>query len=57
MSLRNIFRKALLSFMLTGRSVLGIGMSHEQIEELLYSANQTKVEVTISEENKKDILK
>jgi hypothetical protein len=53
MSIRNILRKVLLRFMLGGRSVLGIGMSREQIEELLYSTNQTKVEVTVSKENGK----
>ena len=53
MSIRNILRKVLLCFMLGGRSILGIGMSHEQIEELLYSANQTRVEVTVPEENDK----
>jgi hypothetical protein len=55
MSLRNIVRKILLCFVLGGHSVLGIGISKEEIEEILHAMNQTKVEVTISEEERKGV--
>lgn len=50
MSLRNFLRKAFLSISLGGHSVLGVGMSQEKIEELLHAMNQTRVEVTIDDE-------
>jgi hypothetical protein len=37
--------------LLGGHAVLGIGMSKEKIEELLYSMNQTRVGVTIPGED------
>lgn len=40
-------RKVFLAIALGGHSVLGVGMSKEKIEELLYAMNQTRVEVTI----------
>jgi hypothetical protein len=51
MSFRNIERKVLLSIALGGHSVLGVGMSREKIEELLHAMNQTRVEVTISDDD------
>jgi hypothetical protein len=50
MSLKLIMRKVLLASFLGWRAALGIGMSREEIEEVLYSNNQTRVEVTIPEE-------
>lgn len=48
---RNIFRKVFLCVALGGHSVLGVGMSQEKIEELLHAMNQTRVEVTISDDD------
>ena len=53
MSFRSILRKVLLSFVLGGCAVMGIGKSQEEIEALLYAMNQTRVEVTISDEDEK----
>jgi hypothetical protein len=50
MSFRNILRKALLSIALGGHSILGVGMSHEKIEELLHAMNQARVEVSIGDD-------
>jgi len=51
MPFRNILRKIFLSIALGGHSVLGVGMSQEKIEELLRAMHQTRVEVTISEDD------
>jgi hypothetical protein len=40
----------LLAFFLGWRAAIGIGMSREEIEEILYSGSQTRIEVTIPEE-------
>jgi hypothetical protein len=48
MLFRNILRKLLLSVVLGGHSIFGVGMSQEKMEELLYAMNQTRVEVSIS---------
>lgn len=50
MALKSLVCKLLLAFFLGFRATLGIGMSREEIEEILFSSNQTRVEVTISEE-------
>jgi len=50
MSIRNMLRKIFLCIALGGHSILGIGMSHEKIEELLHSMHQTRVEMTISDD-------
>ena len=55
MSLRNLLRKVFLSIALGGHSVLGVGMSQEKIEELLHAMNQTRVEVTIDDEETNDL--
>ena len=52
MSLRRLLRKVFLSIALGGHSVLGVGMSQEKIEELLHAMNQTRIEVTIEDEEK-----
>ena len=39
----------LLGLLLGGRSIFGISMSSEKIEELLYSCNQPKAEETVSD--------
>lgn len=54
MSFRNILRKVFLSIALGGHSVLGVGMSQEKIEELLHAMNQTRVEVTIGDDEEKN---
>ena len=51
MSFKRTLRRLLLGFLLGGHSVLGIGMSREKIEELAHAMNQTRVEVTISEDD------
>jgi hypothetical protein len=51
MPFRNILRKIFLSIALGGHSVLGVGMSQEKIEELLHAMHQTRVEVTIAEDD------
>lgn len=52
MSLPNFARKLLLSIVLGGHSIFGVGMSQEKIEELLHAMHQTRVEVTISDDAK-----
>lgn len=54
MSFRSILRRVLLCVALGGHSVLGTGMSQEKIEELLHSMNQTRVEVTIDDDEETD---
>jgi hypothetical protein len=54
MSFRNILRKVFLCIALGGHSVLGVGMSQEKIEELLHAMNQTRVEVTIGNDEEKN---
>lgn len=56
MSLERVLRKALLCLMLGARAMLGLHMSQEKIEELLYSTNQPRAEVTISEANEENDL-
>jgi hypothetical protein len=50
MLLRNVLRKIFLCIALGGHPVLGIGMSQQKIEELLHAMNQTRVEMTISDD-------
>ena len=50
MPLRNILRRIFLCIALGGHSVFGVGMSQEKIEELLHAMHQTRVEMTISED-------
>jgi len=47
MRFKSILRKLFLCVALGGHSILGIGMSKEQIEELLYATNQARIEMTI----------
>jgi hypothetical protein len=54
MSLRNLLRKVFLCIALGGHSVFGVGMSQEKIEELLHAMHQTRVEVTISDDDEKN---
>jgi hypothetical protein len=49
-SLKRILRKAFLALLLGGRSLFGLSMSSEKIEELLFSSNQTRAEESISED-------
>jgi hypothetical protein len=53
MPLRNILRKIFLCIALGGHSVVAVGMSQEKIEELLHAMHQTRVEVTISEDEER----
>ena len=50
MTVKQILRRVLLSLTLGGRSLFGISMSSEKIQELLYSTNQPRAEETISDE-------
>jgi hypothetical protein len=50
MALKPIMRKMLLAVFLGFRATLGIGMSRGEIEEILYSSNQTRVEAIIPED-------
>ncbi len=52
MPLKNILRKIFLCIALGGHPVFGIGMSQEKIEELLHAMHQTRVEMTISDDDK-----
>jgi uncharacterized protein YjbI with pentapeptide repeats len=56
MSLKRILRRVLLAFVLGGHDVWGVGMSREQIEELLFAMHKPKIEVTISGDDKKSLL-
>jgi hypothetical protein len=49
MSVERILRRMLLGLLLGGRSLFGISMSSEKIEELLYSNNQPRAEETVSD--------
>jgi hypothetical protein len=51
MSVKRILRKMLLAGFLGGRAALGIGMTREEIEAILYSNSQTRVEVTIPQKS------
>ena len=50
MSLRNLLRKAFLCIALGGNSVFCVGMSQEKIEELLHAMRQTRVELSVSDD-------
>lgn len=50
MSLKRALRKLLLGLLIGGRSLFGISMSSEKIEELLFANNQPRAEETISDE-------
>ena len=54
MSFKRMLRRVLLGFLLGGHSVFGIGMSREKLEGLLYETHQTRIEVTISEDDDKE---
>jgi hypothetical protein len=54
-SLRDILRKVFLSIAIGGHSILGVGMSQEKIEELLHAMNQTRVEVSVSDDEDRDL--
>jgi hypothetical protein len=49
---KNLLRKLFLCIALGGHSIFGLGMNQEKIEELLHAMHQTRVEMTVSEENK-----
>ena len=55
MSLRDILRKVFLSIAIGGHSILGVGMRQEKIEELLHAMNQTRVEVSVSDDEDRDL--
>lgn len=50
MSIGRILRKIFLGLLLGGRSLFGISMSSEKIEELLYSSHQPRAEETLSDD-------
>jgi hypothetical protein len=49
---KNLLRKLFLCMALGGHSIFGLGMSQEKIEELLHAMHETRVEMTVSEEDK-----
>jgi hypothetical protein len=57
MSFKRALRRLLLAFVLGGHPVFGIGMSREKIEELMCAMNQTRVELTIPEDEGEGNLK
>ena len=52
MSVKRILRRMLLGMVLGGRSLFGISMSSEKIEELLFSSNQPRAEQTVTDAEK-----
>jgi hypothetical protein len=54
MSLRNLLRKVFLCIALGGHSIFAVGMSQEKIEELLHAMHQTRIEVTIPDDDEKN---
>ena len=52
MSVKRILRRILLGLLIGGRSLFGISMSSEKIEELLFSSNQPRAEETVSEDER-----
>jgi hypothetical protein len=52
MWVEKVLRKMFLCMALGGHSIFGVGMSQEKIEELLHAMHQTRIEMTISEEEK-----
>lgn len=54
MSIGRILRRMFLGLLLGGRSLFGISMSSEKIEELLYSAHQPRAEETVTEDKAND---
>jgi hypothetical protein len=57
MPIRNILRKIFLCIALGGHSVFAVGMSQEKIQELLHAMHQTRVEMTISDNEETDKAK
>ena len=53
MFVKKILRRLLLAFVLGGHDVWGVGMSKEQIEELLFAMHKPKIEVAISNDDEK----
>jgi len=49
MSIGRILRRIFLGLLLGGRSLFGLSMSSEKIEELLYSSHQPRAEETIAD--------
>jgi hypothetical protein len=52
MWVEKVLRKLFLCMALGGHSIFGTGMSQQKIEELLHAMHQTRIEMTISEEEK-----
>ena len=50
MSLRNLLRNVFLCIAVGGNSVFCLGMSQEKIKELLQARHQTRVELSISDD-------
>jgi hypothetical protein len=45
-----------LSIAIGGHSILGVGMSQEKIEELLHAMNQTRAELSVSDDRDRDLI-
>ena len=52
-----IVRRLVMAFVLGGYSALGVGMSREKIESLIYAMNQSNVELSVCEDDGKGDLK
>jgi hypothetical protein len=50
--LKNILRKIFLCMALGGHPIFAVGMSQEKIQELLHAMHQSRVEMTISDDDK-----
>lgn len=50
MSLKSKLRKTLLYLLLGAGSAMGLPINPKEIEDLLYAMNQTRIEVTITDE-------
>jgi hypothetical protein len=53
--LRRLLRQFFLCLFVGGRSLWGIQVSQEQIENLLFSTHQPKIEEIVPEENDQDV--
>ncbi len=57
MSFKAKMRKMVLCLVLGAGSMMGMPMDPKQIEELLHAMNQTRVEVTVTDEEDEGELK
>ena len=51
MRFKLMLRRLVMAFALGGYSVLGVGMSREKIESLIYAMNQSNIELSVCEDD------